>query len=307
MNKTFEINNLLDEFKKYRDISELFETITHDVNGKIQINKFDELIGSYMTIYNKIKNIDNDIYTMNIRKFVEKFTNSLNNYINTKSYPEDIIRDYDVINNKIIKKYFSEFINVKQYPEYVKNVVTKLIFDKNNQVHYCETIDGIVNVFKCFEKINNFKPSVISEFINIIITNVKGEKSIKLNNKYPKKVDELIQFLIKSRDLGCYKLKFDLSCFMRFIIINYCSDISEEELVNKLFIFKQFGEIAISLYLTNKLSFLNKNKNNIYIRPYIYGLDTINLNHFCNSNSLELFYLKYEMTNNKLNLQMIEE
>jgi len=70
-----------------------------------------------------------------------------------------------------------------------------------------------------------------------------------------------------------------------------------------LFIFKKFGEITISLYLTNKLSFLNRTKNNIYICPYIYGLDTINLNHFCNSNKLELFYLKYEMANNKFNIQ----
>jgi GTP-binding protein EngB required for normal cell division len=291
--KQIRIDNLLFELSKYKPIYDVV------LQSSVNINVIESSIMKYIKILNVLKNIDNDTYYTQICGLLLKFNEAIEEIIinmkyNKKVDKNAIITYYDDISEKILQKYFSEFVS-KEYPYYVKEYILKLIYNdfKDNWIE----IKTIITNFNVLQKINAFEPSTVKNIFDIIISNLKQSHYLNYeeNDELNKADINNLLNLLKS----CEQLEINLSPFIRYVLISKYRLFARNELFDELckiqMLYKKHGEIPMYQFLTIALSRDSLKEQCLFV----YGLTE----EYINSDDvvLELYYIVYEKKHNPIN------
>ena len=133
------------------------------------------------------------------------------------------------------------------------------------------------------------KETIESLFINIV-SNFRKENAVSFSKN--DNIEQLIQILDDCSNIGV-----NLSELLRFLIINNLSSliITQHELFVKGMIYKKYGELLISNFISNKHGF------DLSIEWIIRGLKNEDLK--SPNNKLDLYYLNYEKQQNSINFR----
>jgi GTP-binding protein EngB required for normal cell division len=270
------IDNLLYELSKLPKIYDF--TIGYEW---FNMSTFSNLVDQYFKIYNNIKKID----TIEYKAIVESFMSGLIEILKQKI--TNLIDSYNNFVSSIMVPYFSEYYDASIYPKFLTTRIISLI---NVELSNILTIECIVINLCILTKINMFdKETIESLFINIV-SNFRKENAVSFSKN--DNVEQLIQILDDCSNIGV-----NLSELMRFLIINRLSSliITEHELFVKELLYKKYGELLISNFISNKRG------SDLSIDWIIRGLKNEDLN--SPNNKLDLYYLNYEKQQNSINFR----
>jgi hypothetical protein len=272
------IDNLLYELKKLPKLSEF--TAGYDW---FNLGTLLELVQNYFKIYDNIKKIDKNEHNVIVTSFVSELTNILKKKVlATFGSIGSLIKDYNSLVSTIINPYFSDYYNTSEYPEFLTNQVITMI---NEEFSNVLTVDSIVNNLNILTQINMFNKETLEKVFEIIVSNIRCQNSIKFVIN-----DNITQLTHLLED--CSKQDVSLSELLRFLIINRLGSI-EGDLFIKGLIYKKYGELLICNYITKFYI------STPTIKQIIRGLKSEDLK--SEDYELDMFYLNYEMENNKIN------
>ena len=253
-----------------------------------------KLFEQYYKIYKNIKLIDVSEYDALVTSFVTEFATILQEKV--KSWHgtiDELIENYDKVNTEIITPYIrqdKDYYNETAYPDFFTNRVLGLICEEINGVL---TIDTIIKQLHILLRLNRFEKATIEILFSNIVSNIRQKTAINFaDNGNSEKVDELIEILDK-----CCQINVNLSEFLRFLIMNQLYCVNNDTLFIKKMIYRRYGEIIISEYISRE--FDNSASFNKFIKG-LYRTDMINHEH-----KLDMYYLHYEKENNHYNFMCI--
>jgi predicted GTPase len=278
--KQIRIDNLLFELSKYKPIKEVVLETKH------HIDLIEKCVKKYITILDVLKPIDNDAYYSQISTLLVNFNSAISEIISNMTEDKtESMHYYYKINNQILQKYFSEFVS-QEYPDYIKDHIVSLIHldFKDKRIE----IDTIIQNLNILQNINMFTQKEVKTIFELIIAN-KWEKETIYVETYRTEYKNLINMIKK-----CETLEFNISPFIRFMLINLYNSTTKKELFKIHMLYRKFGEIPMYQYLTSIL-----NNANIGINLFTYGLteDDLKSDDFM----LETYYISYEKKYNPIN------
>jgi hypothetical protein len=128
------------------------------------------------------------------------------------------------------------------------------------------------------------------------VSNIRQKTAINFaDNGNSEKVDELIELLDK-----CCEINVNLSEFLRFLIMNQLYCVNNDTLFIKKMIYRRYGEIIISEYISREFDNLASSAS---FDKFIKGLTAADLTN--KEHKLDMYYLNYEKENNHYNFMCI--
>lgn len=253
-----------------------------------------KLFEQYYKIYKNIKLIDVSEYDALVTSFVTKFATILQEKV--KSWYgtiDELIENYDKVNLEIITPYIrqdKDYYNESAYPDFFTNRVLGLICEEINGVL---TIDTIIKQLHVLLRLNRFEKATIEILFSNIVSNIRQKTAINFaDNGNSEKVDELIEILDK-----CCEIDVNLSEFLRFLIMNQLYCVNNDTLFIKKMIYRRYGEIIISEYISREFD------NSASFNKFIKGLTAADF--ISNEHKLDMYYLNYEKEKNHYNFMCI--
>ena len=281
--KTIRINNLLFDLSKLQNIIDLM----NESSIILTLNEYDVIICKYLQIYENIKRIDYEQYYILIIEFVDKIRNVLENKVKNYLSAEHLLQEYDNFIDNIMLKYFNEFYDATDYPEFIKSQITYMIHQsfENEKII---TIKDILSKFRIIKKINMFNKKHIQATIDISIIGRSNDYKYAIeftNENNLSDESELISLLDEFISQG-----INITKFLRFIIIykiKYFNDVEMgdiDDLYTKKILYQSYNEIHVFNYISQLL--YGKEVSEI---SFIIGLDDIET--ISNEFNLDLYYL----------------
>ena len=276
------IDNLLYELSKLPKIYDF--TIGYEW---FNMSTFSNLVEQYCKIYNNIKKIDIIEYKAIVESFISGLIEILQHKITKwNGSINNLIDSYNNFVSLIMVPYFSEYYDASNYPKFL---TTRIISMINTELSNILTIECIVTNLCILTKINMFDKETIEPLFINIVSNFRKENAVSfLKND---NVQQLIQILD-----DCINIGVNLSELLRFLILNSLSSlITDHELFVKGMIYKKYGELLISNFISNKQG------SELSIEWIIRGLKNEDLKG--PNNKLDLYYLNYEKQQNSINFR----
>jgi GTP-binding protein EngB required for normal cell division len=274
--KNIRINNLLFTLKKYDDIVEYL-----DKDKSLFPEGIENIIEKHNNIYHSIKKIDDQLYNEFITTLVGKIFIVLEKKITLYYYEDitDLIVDYQLFQNKILKVYFNDYYDTSDYPTFIKEQICCLIlgyFKNNNRLSVLDLLSNI----SILKKINYFDGKIVISFINIFI-----EKNIHNDNS----LFNDSQIIACLNDLS-HNLNIDITKLLRFLILHRFKIIlptDEDRMFIAKMLYQTYNELPIRTWLLTIGRF-----RGISDKVIIDGFDEKNI---INDDGfkLDLYYLNY--------------
>ena len=277
------IDNLLYELSKLPKID-----LNMVAYNWFHMPSFSNLVDQYCKIYNNIKKIDIIEYKAMVESFISRIIEVLQHAIlKWNGSINNLIDSYNNFVSLIMVPYFSEYYDASNYPNFLTTRIISLI---NVELSNILTIECIVINLCILTKINMFDKETIEPLFINIVSNFRKENAVSFSKN--DNVEQLIQILDDCSNIGV-----NLSELMRFLIINRLSSliITEHELFVKELLYKKYGELLISNFISNKRG------SDLSIDWIIRGLKNEDLN--SPNNKLDLYYLNYEKQQNSINFR----
>lgn len=227
--KKIRIDNILYELRNLPSIMrETFENLKHTIE-------------KYMTIYTRIKTIDEDIFHTHVKEFFAQIERLFAKDLENMSRVRDLVEYYDDFVDTIIRPFFSEYYDVTQYSPFMKSCAKAILlktFDKS-------IIDTeIINAFEILKRIGLFTNQHINEMFSKLCANPRCEKTITSFEK-TSGIIELLREVPTS---------VDQSKILRFMIINQIAlETKEQRLYIRYLIYRKHGDIPIADYIHGKM------------------------------------------------------
>jgi GTP-binding protein EngB required for normal cell division len=226
-------------------------------NCVVPLEKYDfdviELFENYMKLYLKIKEINEDMFHKLMRDDLYSIINRF--YKNMQFYNiqqiDELLNDYDVLNENILKKYYSSYDEIicQEYP-YQKYLIDEILRRIKQIID--EYLISIINdtyslemIIKHLKRINLYEPILVTEIIEILIKS-------DLNVNYDPA--EILKVLLDLSGIGV-----DIKKLIKRIIIdkiqekynstNHVGLSDYEELIIKNMIYQKNGEICIQNFI----------------------------------------------------------
>jgi len=248
-----------------------------------------KLFEQYYKIYKNIKLIDLAEYDALVTSFVTEFATILQEKV--KSWYgtiDELIENYDKVNSEIIAPYIrqdKDYYNESAYPDFFTNRVLELIGEEINGIL---TIDCIIKQLHILSRLNRFEKATIEILFSNIVSNIRQKTSISFADNC--NISKLIDLLVQCSEKGVI-----LSELLRFLIINQLSSISNESLFIKKMIYRRYGEIIISEYISHEC----QSNHLVPFNKFVKGLTEEDI--YASENQLDMYYLNYEKIHNCLN------
>ena len=280
-NLIFEVNKL----NKLENCIVLFENYDSEVI---------ELFENYMKLYEKIKEINEEMYHQLIRNDLQSILNRF--YKNMTFYNihqiDELLNDYKILNENILKKYYSSYdIIICQEYSYQKYIIDEVLRRINQMTD--EYLISIVNdtfsiemIIKHLKQINLYEPTIISEII---------EKILNSDLNVNQELDKILEVLLDLTSIGV-----DIKKLIKRIIIdriqekynktNYVELIDYEELIIKNMIYQKHGEIYIQNYIQITLNVMLNYVSHKRINKNIF-LEDVEENYKKTEFMLDMYYL----------------
>ncbi|NBQ18043.1 hypothetical protein EBU24_07045, partial [bacterium] len=234
------IDNLLYELSKLPKID-----LNMVAYNWFHMPSFSNLVDQYCKIYNNIKKIDIIEYKAMVESFISRIIEVLQHAIlKWNGSINNLIDSYNNFVSLIMVPYFSEYYDASNYPNFLTTRIISLI---NVELSNILTIECIVINLCILTKINMFDKETIEPLFINIVSNFRKENAVSFSKN--DNVEQLIQILDDCSNIGV-----NLSELMRFLIINRLSSliITEHELFVKELLYKKYGELLISNFISNK-------------------------------------------------------
>jgi len=261
--KGFEVANTLYVIRTMRPITEVFDKYNTFVNEDIY-SRIDE----YVELYSRLKDIDNDMYELNMKALLstmlEYIQGNLNKYV-IKSTTGTIyhtqlnmlLNDNDNFMKNVIYKYFTPFYE-KFYDENEYIVIGSSIIDfVTTTISYlfkqCHLIslNGICEYFDIIKRIKIFNKETIEMIIDYLISNNRENKTIT-------DFTHMTEFIELAREMKEHKV--DLEPFIRFVILNQLKNASYNtqsvEHANELFVRQMIYQTCYEMPISNVIGMI---------------------------------------------------
>jgi predicted GTPase len=163
--KTIRIQNLLFTLKKHMD----FLVYLSDSNTVFPPN-FESLVEKHIDIYQAIKKIDINLYEEFMSNIVAKMFVILQEKVKLYKYDtiDNLINNYEKLNDKILKPYFSEYCDTSDFPAFIKQHIYSLILE-HNEHRYQSDIDAFMIELSYLELLHFYNSITINTLICIFI------------------------------------------------------------------------------------------------------------------------------------------
>lgn len=246
-----------------------------------------KLFEQYYKIYDSIAIIDKTEYEAIITSFTSEFVGILQDKVKRwYGTVDELIDSYDKIETEIITPYIrqnKDYYNYSTYPDFLVERVLVLIGDEINGML---TIDCIIKQLNILSRLNQFEKTIIETLFSKIVSNIRQKTAINFTNNgnSSNKNDELINLLVK-----CSEIDVNLSELLRFLIINQMHCINSESLFIKKMIYRRYGEMIISEYISRDFDNIAASAS---FNKIIKGLTEEDI--YDPENQLDMYYLNYE-------------
>jgi hypothetical protein len=247
-----------------------------------------KLFEQYYKIYNSIAIIDKTEYDVIITSFTTEFTTILQDKVKRwYGAVDELIDSYDKIETEIITPYIrqnKDYYNYSTYPDFLVERVLALI---DEEINGMLTIDCIIKQLNILSRLNQFEKTIIETLFSKIVSNIRQKTAINFTNNGTSSSDknnEFIDLLVK-----CSEIDVNLSELLRFLIINQMHCINNESLFIKQMIYRRYGEMIISEYISREF---DNSAASAPFNKFIKGLTEEDI--YGPENQLDLYYLNYE-------------
>jgi len=226
--KKIRIDNILYELRKLPAITrETFDTYS--------------TIESYMTIYSRIRTIDEDVFHTHVKEFVAVVIRVFTAKLDQINLVKKLVEYYDEFVDSIIRPFFSEYYNVTQYSLYIKVCVKALLlkaFDNSM------TDREIIQNFEILKRVGMFNSENICELFRCLCANPRLQHTI---TSFENPIG-IIQLL---RDVPSI---VDPSKVLRFIIINQLAlETCQRRFYIRYLIYRKYGDIPLADYIHGQM------------------------------------------------------
>ncbi len=226
--KKIRIDNILYELRKLPSITrETFDTYS--------------IIESYMTIYKGIKPIDEYRFHTDVEVFVEVIVGLFTAKLEQISVVKSLIKYYDEFVDSIMRPFFSDYFDVAQYSQCIKDRVKALLlkaFDKSM------TDREIIQNFEILESVSMFNSENINELFTCLCANPRMQHTIT-SFENPARIIQLMRHVPSG---------VDHSKVLRFIIINQLAlETVPWRLYIRYLIYRKYGDIPLSDYIHGQM------------------------------------------------------
>ena len=226
--KKIRIDNILYELRKLPSITrETFDTYS--------------IIESYMTIYKGIKPIDEYRFHTDVEVFVEVIVGLFTAKLEQISVVKSLIKYYDNFVDSIMRPFFSDYFDVAQYSQCIKDRVKALLlkaFDKSM------TDREIIQNFEILESVSMFNSENINELFTCLCANPRMQHTIT-SFENPARIIQLMRHVPSG---------VDHSKVLRFIIINQLAlETVPWRLYIRYLIYRKYGDIPLSDYIHGQM------------------------------------------------------
>jgi GTP-binding protein EngB required for normal cell division len=228
------------ESKKIRTENILYErkhlpTITRETFQTVKTARHAIIL--YMRIYNRIREVDNQIFEQVMGEFSELIISLLETEIRNTNTVHGVLTYYDDFVATIITPFFSKYYETSVYSQCVQQHVKKLLlesFDKSlssaDIVNACNTLKR-VGIFCCIE---------IDALFARLLKNPRKQNTV---NAFNDNDAELIAILHDCSNEG-----YDCTKILRFLIINKL-ELEPSTLYTRYLIYRVQREVSISEYI----------------------------------------------------------